>query len=48
MGQTEVLTALKQLNELEPKVRLHEDSYSQKLSEEERLQLNELLEKFRN
>ena len=36
------------LIELEPKVKIHEESYSQKLSEEERLQLNELLEKFRN
>ncbi|MFM1754360.1 MAG: hypothetical protein RLZZ236_1299 [Bacteroidota bacterium] len=36
------------LDELEPKVKIHEESYSQKLSEEERLQLNELLEKFRN
>ena len=36
------------LNELEPKVKMHEDSYSQKLTEEERIQLNELLEKFRN
>ena len=36
------------LAELEPKVKMHEDSYSQKLTEEERIQLNELLEKFRN
>jgi DNA-binding MarR family transcriptional regulator len=36
------------LNELEPKVKMHEESFSIKLTEKEQLQLNELLEKFRN
>ncbi|MEN9981279.1 MAG: hypothetical protein RL542_1066 [Bacteroidota bacterium] len=47
----EVLITPKGLNlleELEPKVKLHEQSFSKNLSEEEMMQLNELLEKFRN
>ncbi len=47
----EVLITPKGLNlleELEPKVKLHEQSFSKNLSEEEMIQLNELLEKFRN
>jgi DNA-binding MarR family transcriptional regulator len=47
----EVLITPKGLNlleELEPKVKLHELSFSKNLSEEEIMQLNELLEKFRN
>lgn len=47
----EVLITTKGLNlleELEPKVKLHEQSFSKNLSEEEMIQLNELLEKFRN
>jgi len=36
------------LDELEPKVNRHESSFSKNLSEIEQLQLNELLEKFRN
>jgi DNA-binding MarR family transcriptional regulator len=47
----EVLITPKGLNlleELEPKVKLHEQSFSKNLSEEEIMQLNELLEKFRN
>ncbi|MEY4011086.1 MAG: hypothetical protein RIT22_210 [Bacteroidota bacterium] len=47
----EVLITTKGLNlleELEPKVKLHEQSFSKNLSEEEMMQLNELLEKFRN
>lgn len=47
----EVLITTKGLNllkELDPKVKLHEQSFSKNLSEEEMMQLNELLEKFRN
>ena len=47
----EVLITTKGLNllkELDPKVKLHEQSFSKNLSEEEMIQLNELLEKFRN
>jgi DNA-binding MarR family transcriptional regulator len=36
------------LSELDPKVRAHQDSFSQNLSKEEIIQLNELLEKYRN
>ncbi len=36
------------LQELEPKVKSHEQSFSKNLSEEEMTQLNQLLEKFRN
>ncbi len=36
------------LDELDPKVNAHEQSFSQNLNEEEMIQLNQLLEKFRN
>jgi DNA-binding MarR family transcriptional regulator len=36
------------LEELDPKVNAHEHSFSKNLSEEEILQLNQLLEKYRN
>ncbi len=36
------------LNELDPKVKAHEDSFSNNLDEEEKTHLNQLLEKFRN
>ena len=39
---------LQLLEELEPKVKTHEQSFSKNLSEEEMTQLNQLLEKFRN
>lgn len=39
---------LQLLDELDPKVRAHEHFFSKNLSEEERAQLNQLLEKFRN
>jgi DNA-binding MarR family transcriptional regulator len=47
----EVLITAKGLNlleELEPKVKSHEQSFSKNLNEEEMTQLNQLLEKFRN
>ncbi|WP_374507465.1 MarR family winged helix-turn-helix transcriptional regulator [Flavobacterium sp.] len=36
------------LRELDPKVKAHEDSFSNNLNEDEKAQLNQLLEKFRN
>lgn len=36
------------LGELDPKVKAHEDSFSNNLNEDEKAQLNQLLEKFRN